>query len=371
MKLTTKQSLAILALVSPTTVTASPVPEPGLGNIINTVECIVVDVVVKALHAYPSASPFCSSFIHIPTITQSKTVTVTSPTTTVLPTTTGTNTITPVVTSTATDTVTSAAISTACSCLGIPTPTTTVTSTVTLKPTVTSYSPVAATATAAASTSVVTVTATKTVDYCPAPTLCGNQGLQWEYLPNTSGPNADTTYSNFIPQAYKGRSPTYTGVTSSIGGINSPGGQYLTIYGSSQTLYTSNFILNHRGYIYAQQTGTYTFSISGVDDAVYIWVGPFAYSGWLAANANTRVTYDLTHGHPGTGTFTINLSEGQYYPVRVIFAQGGGPAVFQLSVAAPDGTTFLSASTAGSPYLVQYSCDGTTAPVYPAWTAET
>jgi hypothetical protein len=63
MKLT-KQSLAALALTltSPFLVTASPVPEPSLNviTVLQTVECIVVDAVVKALTAYSSASPFCS-----------------------------------------------------------------------------------------------------------------------------------------------------------------------------------------------------------------------------------------------------------------------------------------------------------------------
>jgi hypothetical protein len=44
--------------------------------------------------------------------------------------------------------------------------------------------------------------------------------------------------------------------------------------------------------------------------------------------------------------------------------------VFQLSVTAPDETVILDSDTPNSPYLVQYSCDGTTAPPYPAFSQE-
>lgn len=96
-----------------------------------------------------------------------------------------------------------AQISTACRCLGIPTPTTTVTTTATRKPTVTKVTKIIATATAAASTSTTTTTVTQTVNYCPAPTLCGNQGVQFAYYPNDDGPNNDDLYSTFHPEEYK------------------------------------------------------------------------------------------------------------------------------------------------------------------------
>ncbi|KAK5994193.1 hypothetical protein PT974_07636 [Cladobotryum mycophilum] len=399
----TKNSLAVLAFAVPSVIDASPVSGPGQPNdILGSVECVLVNVVINVLKGYPSATPFCSSFLHVPTVTETCTETVTQPTTvsSVI-----TTTITPVVTSYTTTTMTSSTctagnhkrdspyrppppppqpsvpivpdclsgfqssqISRACSCLCLPTPTATATSTLTVVPT--SSITVSVTATADPSTTTFTVTSTSTVNGCPAPTPCGNQGLQWEYLNNTSGPNRDNTYSNFKPDQYKGQAPVYEGVTDSIGGLNARGGVYLPIYGSTRTLYTDNMLLNHRGYIYAQQTGTYTFTISGVDDAVYIWIGPLAYAGWLGSNANSRAFYNLSSGRPGVGTFTISLQEGEYYPVRIIFGQGNGGAVFQLSVTSPDGTIFLGNKTAGSPYLVQYSCDGVTAPAYPGWQEE-
>lgn len=116
-------------------------------------------------------------------------------------------------------------------------------------------------------------------------------------------------------------------------------------------------MLNHRGYIFAQQSGTYTFQLASVDETVYIWVGDDAYTGWTAANADAHVSYRYTGGGPGSGQFTVDLVQGRYYPVRVVFANAQGVARFGLSVTAPDGNVFLSANTQGSPYLVQYSCD--------------
>lgn len=44
---------------------------------------------------------------------------------------------------------------------------------------------------------------------------------------------------------------------------------------------------------------------------------------------------------------------------------------FGYSIAAPDGTVILDANTGPSIDLVQYSCDGTTAPPYEPFGSET
>ena len=86
-------ALLPLGLISPIVVHASPVAPSAVKNAIQSAECIAVNAVVKVLSAYSSATPFCSSFLKIPTITQTATATLTSPTTAVLITTTGTNTV--------------------------------------------------------------------------------------------------------------------------------------------------------------------------------------------------------------------------------------------------------------------------------------
>lgn len=152
--------------------------------------------------------------------------------------------------------------------------------------------------------------------------------------------------------------PRYQSSTNVIGGISFQDSADKSVYGSPP-LPESNFVLNHRGYIYARQTGPYTFTLNKVDDAAFIWVGPAAYSGWTAANANAKAIYD---NGPAQGTYTINLREGRYYPFRIFYGQGPRIAEFDINVRAPDGTTFLSSNTTGSPYLVRFACDRITAP---------
>lgn len=74
------RSIALLGLLASSLVSAIPLDE----RTVNV--CPAVDFVVAILHAYPSASPFCSSFLGIKTATATKTVAFTSPVTTTLPT---------------------------------------------------------------------------------------------------------------------------------------------------------------------------------------------------------------------------------------------------------------------------------------------
>ncbi|KAH8678509.1 GLEYA domain-containing protein [Xylariales sp. PMI_506] len=406
MQVSTRQ-LFLLGLAATSHVDASPM------NIISDLECLAVDVVVDILSAYSAATPFCSSFLHIPTITSTATATSSVTTTTTIITTTGTNTATiGTVTNTQTYSTTittcilgsavqkrhdsgqtytlstsststtkasvvatipailkafaSQEISTACSCLQIPTPSTTVTATVTVTPTATSVIAVAA-STDVIETTTTTVTSTSTEIVCPTPTQCDNQGLQFAEYTNSQGNNDDTAYSQFDPTIYKDETPNFTGVTTTAGGIDTSSGGDITVYGTSTEFSSDYFVLDHRGYLFAALNGTYTITVSSVDDAAFFWLGPDAYSGWTRANADASITYN---GGPGRGSASIDLVEGEYLPIRIMFVQAQGSAVFQVAIASPDGTVFLSSTTEDSPYLIQYSCDGVTAPTYAPWGQE-
>lgn len=181
-----------------------------------------------------------------------------------------------------------------------------------------------------------------------------------------------TNYPNFLPEPYKVLAPDYSGITTSLGGFNNQGtykaGGTINFYGQF-TDSNENFVLNHRGYIYAQQTGTYTFSTTNVDDIVIVWVGALAYSGWTRANAQLVQAY-AAKGTAGS-SYSTQLVAGQYYPLRIIFGNAQEVTAFQITVTAPDGTVFLGPSSGASPYLVQYSCDKTAAPPFPAFGSET
>ena len=92
--------LALLAL--PVTVVASPVANYPDPKAINSKECAAIGFIVNTLKAYPSATPFCSSYLVIPTITSTITQTSTSvvPTLSTKFTSTSTSTFTSTVTNT-------------------------------------------------------------------------------------------------------------------------------------------------------------------------------------------------------------------------------------------------------------------------------
>ncbi|KAL7912505.1 GLEYA domain-containing protein [Trichoderma velutinum] len=379
-------SLAALALTLSTSVVASPAPQlvPG---IIDTVSCLAFNVITELLIGDPLAIAFCAAVVPHPSVVRTRTTTIVRPTT-VTVTTTNSNSVRPTITSRTTVTVTSSSctasatpfkrhfipgdgyhippipdcvtqfptldVTKACSCISIPTPTVTSTRTVTVSPTITITRTVGPAGGGPPVVTTSTSTRTITTRACPAPSPCGNQGIEFAYYNRSVGGE----FANWRPEEYKTIQPDYQNVTNVIGGISFQDSAPKSVYGSPP-LSESDFVLNHRGYIYARETGTYTFTLNLVDDAAYIWVGPEAYSGWTGANADAKAVYS---DGPATGTYTVNLREGRYYPFRIVYGQGPRIAEFDIKVTAPDGSTFLSSSTSGSPYLVRFSCDRSTAP---------
>lgn len=207
--------------------------------------------------------------------------------------------------------------------------------------------------------------------FCPSPTpdtSCNNQGVQFAYYPSPFGVNTDGVYSQFDPTYFKTATPVVSGTAGSAGGISgSCPNSFSTFNFYGNTENCNNIALNYRGYLYAGQSGTFTFTISSADDIVLIWAGSFAYSGWNRANAFLDVTYPELGAGAGSGG-SISASyvavAGEYIPLRILFSQGDGPFGFNIAVTAPDGSVVLSAGSTTSEFLVQYSCDGTTAPPY-------
>ncbi|KAI5196673.1 hypothetical protein E4T39_07676 [Aureobasidium subglaciale] len=410
MKYTTAAVLAAIGLTN-----AAPLEDRSL----KAANCFAVDLVVDVLRLYPSASPFCSSVLRIPTVTTTKTVSSTASYTSSLITTvptivsTITSTADPITEYSTTETtittcipsavnkreiekrglipasisipgscagapgvlrnIACSAITSACNCLGIPTPTSTVTQTqvssTTAYPTATVYSSITATVTVTGTTTVPT-TLTSTVNYCPVPSSCNNAGIRWGYYPNYENNNigdGDDYYSNYDPTVIKSETPDYQSTATVAGGLNQNTVSDISIYGSSQTFHSDFFTLNHVGYIFAQNTGTYTFTLGNVDDIVLLWLGDTAVRGWTRGNANALAIYS---SQP-TASASIDLVQGQYLPFRVVFGNAQGAISFSLQLAAPDGTVILDSNTQDSKFLVQYSCDGVAAPAFPAFGSET
>lgn len=108
------------------------------------------------------------------------------------------------------------------------------------------------------------------------------------------------------------------------------------------------------GYFRANVTGTWSFKLWG-NDVGYFWIGSNALSGYTLANAN--ITANLA-----TGTTTIYLVEGVYYPIRIRHSQQTGVNDLQFYFTPPNGTE----STDGTGYF--FSSIGTNQ-AYPAESA--
>jgi hypothetical protein len=78
-----------------------------------------------------------------------------------------------------------------------------------------------------------------------------------------------------------------------------------------------------KGYFKPDYTGVWTFSVYS-DDSSALWIGPNAISGYTIANA-------LTSTSIGTVTGTINLVTGSYYPMMLMYGNGGGPGSLTVS----------------------------------------
>lgn len=116
--------------------------------------------------------------------------------------------------------------------------------------------------------------------------------------------------------------------TSTNGSVNND-----PIYAQSITVLIYYTVL-YTGYFLAPLTGSYTFSTTS-DDSSFIWIGPEALSGYTVLNALVK-----NGGRHGAieRTGIINLVAGQYYPIRMVFGQDGGDAVFEVYSIFPDGT---------------------------------
>lgn len=122
--------------------------------------------------------------------------------------------------------------------------------------------------------------------------------------------------------------------------------------------------------LFAQIAGTYTFTLSNPDDIVFLYLGETAKHGWNRGNAAAAASWNSDTRFRSTATATYTLKAGEYLPYRIFFGQMGGPVKFSFSIKAPDGTTILDSNTSESDFIVQYSCDGTTAPAFPAFGKE-
>jgi hypothetical protein len=132
-------------------------------------------------------------------------------------------------------------------------------------------------------------------------------------------------YADLDSQWFAGKTPVETtvltaGVIQGVDSFTSPGS-------------TTPFSFLYTGFFLAPTTATYTFTIFA-DEKAYIWLGNYATAGYTDVNANAYSDYFTSH----TGTFSVALTAGQFYPIRLQWSNLGGPG---------DLTTFTWANNAG------------------------
>ncbi|KAK6527984.1 hypothetical protein TWF281_009243 [Arthrobotrys megalospora] len=113
------------------------------------------------------------------------------------------------------------------------------------------------------------------------------------------------------------------------------------------------FALIYRGYFYAPKTQEYTFYTYDVDDKFYYWLGDHVFD-WSEANHDYR-EYRVR----------VTIEGGTYYPIRILYGNGGGGGEFHFDITGADGVNYVKATTP-SDYLVARSCNGK-AKRFPSW----
>lgn len=143
---------------------------------------------------------------------------------------------------------------------------------------------------------------TTTTNWLPAPTSCGNQGVNaavW-FLPTQ---NCTETYDS----SCFGNGPANISTTASyFGEWDDLNGDWEDLFGYSGP--SDNTGVMQTGYLYAPTTGTFTLGWYDVDDYAALWTGPSAYSGFDATNWNLAVISP----DAGPQSTTVDLEEGQY-----------------------------------------------------------
>ncbi|KAH6701683.1 GLEYA domain-containing protein, partial [Verticillium dahliae] len=202
----------------------------------------------------------------------------------------------------------------------------------------------------------------------PAPTpdvTCNNSGLEYALYEHNFRNSDFPAYSSLNVGYFHTRQPLFTGITERIGippGTN-PSTPFRIYDNAPSRLYQFTAV-NHRAFLYAPVTGTYTVTVPVSDDITLVWLGDKAISTWTRANADLEQNYNTVTGPEDTVVFTIQLQAGTYTPFRLLWANAQGRLAFIAQVQAPDGRIIVDGDGSDSSYFVRFACDMST-PEYP------
>ncbi|KAF5532664.1 cell surface glycoprotein, partial [Fusarium mexicanum] len=233
-------------------------------------------------------------------------------------------------------------------------------------------------ATSGGTTTVVTFV---TPSACPTPSC--TPGLTWAYYklqrgstwsPGFIPENGDSTvngpYKNGNPElSIQGQTPARSGITTQLG--FSTQSLNPSIYGVNLGQTDFQFsVVNHFGYFYPRITGNYTLSLSQVDDAVAVWVGESAVSGYTSSNAILTASslYTATGPNGGSsslvGSFTANSC--QIIPFRLLYTNAQSSGNFVFTMVDPLGQVVVSSTQSVSNNQLVNNCWFTSSLLFPA-----
>lgn len=160
-------------------------------------------------------------------------------------------------------------------------------------------------------------TTTVTIVYPTPITTCGNQGISFAaYSNNFAGGQSTYGYPSYSPESYKLVKPSYSGTTNYIAESND-GDTAINVYGNM--VKGSNLVLDHTFYLFASQTGYYSFNVPYTDDIEFVWFGAKAVSGWTRANADITQFWSSQSSSQSPTTLAYYLTVGTYLPGKFFF----------------------------------------------------
>jgi hypothetical protein len=197
---------------------------------------------------------------------------------------------------------------------------------------------------------------------------CNNRGLAYAVYNNayTNVYSQTEPYASYNVTYFQTAPVEYQNTTTHLGYSVASGG-HSQVYGKGPVFPASNITINHRGYLYAKESGNYTFSAPSVDDILLLWLGAHAYNDYTRSNADLVQNYINPRDGSSATTYTVYLKANTYTAFRFMFANAQGKGDYALRLTAPDGSAIIDGTTTQqSPYLVKYSCD-CSAPPFPAF----
>ncbi|KAG7117561.1 putative cell agglutination protein pfl4 like [Verticillium longisporum] len=203
----------------------------------------------------------------------------------------------------------------------------------------------------------------------PAPTpdvSCNNRGLEYAIYDHSFFNSDFPAFSSLDVNYFHVTQPAFTGTTERVGippGTN-PYFPPFSIYDDTPARLYMFTAVNHRAFLYAPVTGTYTITVPDSDEITLVWLGDKAISTWTRANADLEQDYNTVDGPEETTVFRIQLQAGTYTPFRLLWANAQGELSFIARVQAPDGRIIEDGDGSDSDYFVRFACDMST-PEYP------